>query len=245
MPPLQAAPAFPGAMETMRIALPVIPLALIGLLAAGCAVPPPAVDLTPVEAKLNRLAGDQQELSGQLERLQTNLTLLEARLLDQQKIIEALRQGAAAQKVTAVGEKAATTPSAGFATAPTGSGEPPGSPTEVYLQAFADYASGRFEQAIAGFEAFLRHYPNNDYAGNAQYWLGECYYSRQEYGLAVAAFRRMREAYPQGGKAPDALLKMAAALRQMNEAGQAEEALRLLRSRYPDSPAARKSLETN
>lgn len=229
----------------MRALLSVVPLALLGLLTAGCAVPPPAVDLTPVEAKLNRLGSDQQELSGQLERLQTNLTLLEARVLDQQKAIEALRQGAAAQKVTPAGEKATATPSARFATGPTGSGEPPGSPTEIYLQAFADYASGRVEQAIAGFESFLRHYPNNDYAGNAQYWLGECYYSRQEYGLAVAAFRKMLESYPQGGKAPDALLKMATALRQMNEDGQAEEALRLLRSRYPDSPAAQKSLETN
>jgi tol-pal system protein YbgF len=121
----------------------------------------------------------------------------------------------------------------------------PGSPTEIYLQAFADYASGRFERAIDGFQTFLRHYPHNDYAGNAQYWLGECYYSRQEYALAVAAFRKTVESYPQGGKTPDALLKMATALQQMNEAGQAQEALRLLRSRYPDSPAARKSLESN
>lgn len=229
----------------MRALLSFIPLTLIGLLTVGCAVPPPAVDLTQVEAKLNRVSSDQQELSGQLDRLQTNLTLFEARLLDQQKAIEALRQGAAAQKVTPVGEKAATTPLAGFANGPTDSGNPPGSPTEIYLQAFADYASGRFEQSIAGFEAFLRHYPNNDYAGNAQYWLGECYYSLQEYGLAVAAFRKTVESYPQGGKAPDALLKMASALRQMNNADQAQEALRLLRKLYPDSPAARKSLETN
>lgn len=231
-------------MVMMRALLSAIPLALIGLLTAGCAVPP-AVDLTPVETKLNRLSSDQQELSGQLERLQTNLTLLEARLLDQQKIIEALRRGAAAQKVTPPGEMAVTTSPAAVATGPTGSGNTPGSPTEIYLQAFADYASGRFEQAVAGFEAFLRHYPNNDYAGNAQYWLGECYYSRQEYGLAVTEFRKMLESYPQGGKAPDALLKMATALRQMNEPGHAEEALRLLRSRYPDTPAARKSLDTN
>ena len=222
----------------MRAVLLVIPLAFFGLLTAGCAVPPPAVNLTPVESKLNRLDSDQQELSSRLERLQANLTLLEARLLDQQKIIETLRQGAPAQKVTPPGEKAVTVP-------PAAVGAPPGSPTEIYLQAFADYASGRFEPAIAGFEAFLRHYPNNDYAGNAQYWLGECYYSRQEYGLAVATFRKTVESYPQGGKAPDALLKMATALRQMNEVSQAEEALRLLRSRYPDTPAARKSLKTN
>ena len=112
------------------------------------------------------------------------------------------------------------------------------------MQAFADYASGRFAQAIDGFKAFLRHYPNNDYAGNAQYWLGECYFARQEYGLAVSSFRKTVEAYPQGGKSPDALLKMSTALQLMNEPDQAQAALRLLRSRYPDSRAARQSLES-
>ena len=229
----------------MRIVLSVIPLAFIGLLTAGCAVPPPAVDLTPVEAELRRLDNNQKKLTGQLERLETHLTLFEARLLDQQKVVEALRPGESAQKVTPPGEKTATTLPESIAASPTESGNKPGSPTEIYLQAFADYASGRFDQAIAGFGAFLKYYPSSDYAGNAQYWLGECYYSRQEYGLAVAAFRKTVESYPQGGKAPDALLKMATALRQMNEAGQAEEALGLLRSRYPGSTAARKSLETN
>jgi tol-pal system protein YbgF len=232
-------------MKTMRVVLFTIPLMLVGLLTAGCAVPPPAVDLTPVEAELRRLDSNQKELSGQMERLQDNLTLFEARLLDQQKVVETLRQGTSAQKVTPTGEKTSTIPPASIAAGPTESGNKPGSPTEIYLQAFADYASGRFDQAIAGFGAFLKYYPNSDYAGNAQYWLGECYYSRQEYGLAVAAFRKTVESYPQGGKAPDALLKMATALRQMNEVSQAEEALRLLRSRYPDTPAARKSLKTN
>jgi tol-pal system protein YbgF len=229
----------------MRIILPAIPLLLVGLLTTGCAVPPPAVDLTSIQAQLNQLSGDQRDLAGRLERLQDNVTLVEARLLDQQKTIEKLRQGAAAQKVTPPGEMAASTPATGVLAGPSESVSAPGSPTEIYLQAFADYASGRFAPAIDGFQTFLRHYPHNDYAGNAQYWLGECYYSRQEYTLAVAAFRKTVETYPQGGKTPDALLKLATTLQQMNEAGQAQEALRLLHSRYPDSPAARKSLKTN
>jgi tol-pal system protein YbgF len=229
----------------MRIILPAIPLLLVGLLTTGCAVPPPAVDLTSIQAQLNQLSGDQRDLAGRLERLQDNVTLVEARLLDQQKTIEKLRQGAAAQKVTPPGEMAASTPATGVLAGPSESVSAPGSPTEIYLQAFADYASGRFAPAIDGFQTFLRHYPHNDYAGNAQYWLGECYYSRQEYTLAAAAFRKTVETYPQGGKTPDALLKLATTLQQMNEAGQAQEALRLLHSRYPDSPAARKSLKTN
>lgn len=229
----------------MRIVPLTFFLILSGLLTFGCAVPPPAANPALIDAKLNRLDSEQQELARRVERLQDNLTLLEARLLDQQKTIELLRQGAAAQKVTPPGEMAATTPAARYTAGAADSGGPPGSPTEIYLQAFADYASGRFAPAIDGFQAFLRHYPHNDYAGNAQYWLGECYFSRQEYGLAATAFRKTVETYPQGGKTPDALLKMAAALQLMNEPDQAREALRLLRSRYPDSPAARKSLETS
>jgi tol-pal system protein YbgF len=229
----------------MRIILPAIPLMLVGLLTAGCAVPTPAADLTSVQAQLNQLSSDQRNLAGRLERLQDNVTLVEARLLDQRKTIETLRQGAAAQKVTPPGEMAARSPATGVVAGPPESANAPGSPTEIYLQAFADYASGRFAPAIEGFQTFLKHYPHNDYAGNAQYWLGECYYSRQEYTLAVAAFRKTVETYPQGGKTPEAQLKLATTLQQMNEAGQAQEALRLLHSRYPDSPAARKSLKTN
>lgn len=224
--------------------IPLIILLLgVALLTFGCAVSPPTATPALFDAKLSRLDSDQQELARRLERLQDNLTLIEARLVDQQQTIELLRRGAAAQKVTPSGEMAASAPAVGHATGPVGSGSPAGSPTELYLQAFSDYASGRFTQAIDGFKAFLRHYPNNDYAGNAQYWLGECYFSRQEYGLAVSTFRKTVESYPQGGKTPDALLKMSTALQLMNEPGQAQDALRLLRSRYPDSPAARKSLE--
>jgi len=215
---------------------------LAGLLTAACAVTPPPVDLTPIKAEMSRLAGSQEDLSARVERLQTNLTLAEARLQDQQKLIDELRRTSSTQMVTPAGEK---TVAAGGAPTPAEETGVPRSPTEVYLQAFADYASGRFDRAITGFETFLRHFPNNDYAGNAQYWLGECYYSRQDYARAVTEFRKTVENYPQGAKAPEALLKMAAALRQMNDTARAEEALQLLRGRYPESAAAQKAMPAN
>ncbi len=116
-------------------------------------------------------------------------------------------------------------------------------PTEIYLKAFSDYASGRFQEAISGFDSFLRLYPDSDFAGNAQYWLGECFYSLQQYPRAVEAFDKAVKNYPQGHKTPEALLKMAAAQQQMNQQKQAAEALRLLQERYPDSPAAKKARE--
>jgi len=229
----------------MRTFLTLFMLAGAALLTAGCTIPPPTLDLNPVETRLGRLEGDQHALAERVERLQTNLTLLEARLLDQQKAVEELRRKESAQKVTPAGEMASAAPTSPAGTAAGVNDSSAGSPTEIYLQAFADYASGRFTEAIAGFDAFLRRYPNNDYAGNAQYWLGECYYSRQEYERAAAEFSKVAENYPQAGKVPDALLKRATALRQIGEVDQAQEALQQLRRRYPESPAAQKSLQLN
>jgi tol-pal system protein YbgF len=118
--------------------------------------------------------------------------------------------------------------------------KPQGTPTEIYLQSFSDYASGRFRQAILGFETFLRFYPNNDYVANAQYWLGECYYSLQDYARAVQEFQKMASLYPEEAKTPEALLRMASALTQMNQPDQARGTMELLRARYPESPAAKR-----
>jgi tol-pal system protein YbgF len=215
----------------------------LALVTAGCALPPPEAKKDVVAQDLAQLKAGQKDLSGEVSRLRDNLVLFEARLQDQQKGIEELRQALVAQKVTSSREKTSELPPSPAV--------PPGekekkelSPTEIYLKAFANYASGRFQEAISGFETFLSRYPDSDFASNAQYWLGECYYSLQQYPRAVEEFGKAVKNYPQGGKAPDAMFKMAATLQQMNQEERAAETLRLLQQRYPDSPAAHKARET-
>jgi tol-pal system protein YbgF len=195
---------------------------------------------------LARLQKDQQQLTQQVEQNRNNLLLLEAKVRDQQTLIADLRRDLAAKIVTPGREIATSSrPVIAPSTAPTMADQQNATPTEIYLQAFSDYAGGRFEQAIQGFETFLRLHAGSDYAGNAQYWLGECFYSQQQYARAVEEFQRTVERYPQGSKTPDALLKMASALKQLGQTGRADEAIQVLRSRYPDSAAARKPLGSN
>jgi tol-pal system protein YbgF len=219
----------------------------VGVALSGCAVPPtaatPASQLGHDFAKMQQ---DQRELAKKLDRIQTNLILIEARVQDQQQLLEQLRQKPVAQKVTPNGQNTGAAAASGASTTPSASaaasGTPP-PPTEIYLKAFADYAAGRYAEATSGFSTFLKTYPDSDFAGNARYWLGECYYAQQQYPQAVAAFQQVVERTPQGAKAPDALLKMAAALKQMGQNDRAEQALQALRQRYPDSAAAKKSLD--
>jgi len=118
-----------------------------------------------------------------------------------------------------------------------------GSPTEVYLQAFGDYASGRYQAAIYGFESFLQRFPNNSYASNAQFWLGDCYFNQQQYSLAITEFERVLNDYPNAPKNPDALLKIAIAHLQSGESDEARQTISVLGQRYPKSPANQKAQE--
>jgi len=205
----------------------------------GCVAATPSGDTKQFNQSLAQLTNSQEELSRKMERLQDNVVLLEARVLDQQSVIDDIQRALAAQKVTPVGQKAASNGENTATAAPEGAAQ---TPTEIYLQAFGDYASGRYSQAISGFETFLKVYPANDYAGNAQYWLGECYYAQNNHVRAIEAFQKVVDDYPRAAKAPDALFRKAEALLKVNLPEQADLALLELRRLYPDSTAARKSL---
>jgi len=210
---------------------------VLGFALVGCAVPQPVGDKTFFQEEIAHLKRDHQKLSKQLEQIQGNLLLVEARVQDHQKIISELQGPPVAQKGTVVGEKTETATAEKYSTAPMEvQGDRTLSPSQIYLQA-------RFQRSISGFEKFLEIYPDSDYACNAQYWLGECYYSQQQYTRAVEEFQKVADQYPQGSKTPQALLKMASALQQMNQAERAMDVLQILYRRYPDSSAARQSLK--
>ena len=61
------------------------------------------------------------------------------------------------------------------APAPASGGEPADPAKEkLYYDAAFDLIKAKdFDKASQAFGAFLRKYPNSQYAGNAQYWLGE------------------------------------------------------------------------
>jgi tol-pal system protein YbgF len=208
----------------------------IACLLAGCAVPLPAGPVPAVDrTEIARLDTAHDELARQLQQLQDQLLRLEARQTAQQQALAELRRSLAAEKVTPSGQMTApavpvSIPGAG-----------PLSPTEVYRQAFSDYAAGRYPQASQGFTLFLQNFPGSDYAGNALYWLAECHFAQQQYAEAAKAFALVADNYMNSGKAPDALLKLAETQLRLGDSGSADETLRRLRSRYPDSTAARQS----
>ena len=91
----------------------------------------------------------------------------------------------------------------------------------------------------AGFRRFLARYPRHDYADNAQYWIGECYYDLKQYHAATREFRRVVERYPRGNKVPDAMLKLGFSQLAAGERREGRQVLESLRKTYPKHEAAR------
>ena len=90
-------------------------------------------------------------------------------------------------------------------------------PEEVYRNALNDYTKGNYDLAIAGFRAYIQHYPKASQAGNAQYWLGESYYGQKNYAQSVEEFEIVIRDYPDSPKVASALFKQGDALLQMGD----------------------------
>lgn len=220
-----------------RFCFALISIALLAACAPAVA-PAPSIDPGRV-AKLEQARADFDQ---RLQQLQDNLVLLEARVADQQKTLDQMHQELVAEKGTRAGQIASPPPTQPAVAAPAPATAPQPAATEVYLQAFADYAAGRYQQAVTGFSRFLEVYSASDYAGNAQYWLAECYLGMKQYDLAAKAFAQTADRYPENAKAAEALFKLAETQKLLGQPERAADTMNRLQSRYPDSAAAKKSL---
>jgi tol-pal system protein YbgF len=74
-----------------------------------------------------------------------------------------------------------------------------------------------FTGAEEGFRGFLRRYPSDKLAPDAQYWLGESMFQRQSWREAADAFLSMSKKYESNPKAAEALLRLGQSLAALRE----------------------------
>jgi tol-pal system protein YbgF len=127
--------------------------------------------------------------------------------------------------------------------APGGANPQAPAPRELYTQAYADYARGNYDLAIQEYTDYLRNYPDTDLSDNAQYWIGECQYSKQKFTEAIAAWDELLRQYPSSDKLPDARFKKGMALEKLGRRSQALLEYRFVAERFPNSEAGRKARE--
>lgn len=106
-----------------------------------------------------------------------------------------------------------------------------------YDASFAALRHAKYDEAEAGFKAFLKNYPKHKLTENAKYWLAESYYARGKYTESAVAFAETYQEFPKGSKAPDNLLKMAMSLGQLGKKPDACSTLDELKKLFPAAPA--------
>lgn len=198
-------------------------------------------------AQLQMLQEEIRELRGQLEEQAHHLQRLEQQqkdnYLDLDGRLSALTTGGAAG-TTADGGSAAGLASAEEAVpaqpgaeqaadpVPEPQSQPPNAAVgDDAAQAAGDKAAydlayellkqGRMDDALAGFEAFTRDFPDSGLLANAVYWMGEIHLVQNDQQAAIERFSRVVEAYPAHQKAADAHYKLGTLYLQLGDKAQA------------------------
>lgn len=116
---------------------------------------------------------------------------------------------------------------------------PPGeleNPKQLYETAYGYLLQRDYGAAQVAFDDFLKKFPGDSLAGNAQYWLGESFFVRGQYKAAASAFLKGYQTYGRSQKAPDSLLKLAMSLDRLGQKDAACASYSELNSKFPNAP---------
>lgn len=208
---------------------------------------------TPVSAQgqlFNQLQQMQEQISrqqGVIEELQNDVARMKQENLERyqdldRRIGTGVAPAASPQNSSTGGELNAAGAAAGAAAAqaPAASSEPADPAKEkLYYDAAFDLIKAKdFDKASQAFAAFLRKYPNSQYAGNAQYWLGEVNLAKGDLQGAGQAFAKVSQLYPKHAKVPDSLYKLADVERRLGHTDRVKGILQQVVSQYPGTSAA-------
>lgn len=112
---------------------------------------------------------------------------------------------------------------------------------QAYATATEHFQAGRYPEALALFQAFLKAFPKSPLAPSAQYWIGNTHFAQRDFAAAIAAQKQLLRNYPDSQKAPDALLNIASAQAEQGDAAAARKTMEDLVARHPQSDAAEKA----
>jgi len=108
-------------------------------------------------------------------------------------------------------------------------------PAEIYKTSYNDYVKGNYDLAISGFQEFVKKFPDSELAGNAQYWIGESFYSLQDFEKAATEFDKVIANYPNNNKIASALLKKGYSYLRLGKNEEAKKLLIEVTRKFPQS----------
>ena len=189
-----------------------------------------ASPVASVGAKVDSMAGEFQAMRVSLDDVSSKLGKLQQGLIDLNNTVKVISA-----------PPAPPAPAGGGATGAAG-GPPPGVTSEsLYSNAMRDKDSGNYDIAQQEYMDYLKFYSTSEMAPNAQYYVGEIYYTRKDYENALQAFDAVLERFPDNNKTLDAMYMKGRTLFQMGERTKAANEYRAVYARNPRSDLAAKA----
>lgn len=111
-----------------------------------------------------------------------------------------------------------------------------------------DYNARKYQAAERSFQDFLKNYPKHSQAAEAQYYLGECAFQRNQFPQAALEYDAVIKKYPKSSSVAGAYLKQAICFSKMKQPEAAKMQMQAVISKFPNSPEAARAktfLKTN
>ena len=215
-----------------------IPILGFILLLSSCA---PTTALSPsgaLKEQLHTIKQQQQEQATQLQQLQQQISQLQQQLTTENLVTTQIQSNIDSPQPPESTAAIVAIPGSSNQIIPNQETVNIAASASSYLAAFSNLAAGNFAAAEAGFQAFLRDFPDHQYAPNARYWLASAQLSQNKTNLAINNLQLIVSDQNGQKKTPAALMQLVQIYQQQGQQTQADNVLEQLRNNYPESPEA-------
>jgi tol-pal system protein YbgF len=196
-------------------------------------------------SRIDSMSQQQQGLSDNVQDIQARFGKLSQQVTDVQNLLQSIDA-----KVSGGGNgvpspsgsgAAAPAPGPGASNFAPPSGMPPISSDTLYQNALRDFTSGNYDLSRQEFSDYIKHFPQNDLASNAQFYLGEVAYAQGNFKDAMAQYDNVLVNYPKSFKLAASLLKKGMAELELGMKSAATKDLREVSRRFPGSDESRRA----
>jgi tol-pal system protein YbgF len=195
-----------------------------------------------------------QGLQDNVQEVQARVGKLVQQMTDMQSLLQSIDakvsnnappSGAAPGTPTTPGAPPTGTAGGPTSSLPPGTPAPSGMPgisaDTLYQNALRDITSGKYDLARQEFSDYIKNFPTNDLASNAQFYLGEIFYAQNDFSNAIASYDTVLTNYPRSFKLASSLYKKGTAELELGLKASAVRDLREVERRFPGSDEARRA----
>ncbi len=184
--------------------------------------------MNSIGSKVDGMADQFQSLSNSVADLNSRIGKLDAKVVELQKIMQT-----AGQTLTPPSSGGGTTP-------PGGSGTPPPA-DKIYEDAQRDFSAGNWDLALQGFQGYLHNYGTTLQAADAQFYIGEIFFRRDDFPGAVEQYDKVINNYSDSNRVPNARYMKGVSLLKMSRRSDAKKEFLTIIEKYPGNPLVPKA----